>query len=113
MFVDETSRKERQDDESKGVTVEGRVEDDGMGVGDVVKERQGVEYRVWTDGRILIKCRKCTHSQRCRLVPIHTVYDIYVMYIIVWVLGGCLSFFIGKGATTGVSLWKVEGGRCK
>lgn len=87
MFVDEKSRKKRLEDESMGVTVEGRMEDDGMGVGEVVKERRGVEYRVQADGRILIKCRKCTHSQRYRLVPIHTVYYIYVMYIIVCFLG--------------------------
>lgn len=46
--------KDRLDDRCVGFTVEGRVEDDGMGWdggdGDVREEKQGVEYRVLADG---------------------------------------------------------------
>lgn len=55
---------DRLDDRCIGFTVEGRVEDDGMrwGDGDVVEEKQGVEYRECWLMNDLIKCRKQTNS---------------------------------------------------
>lgn len=65
--MDGKSRKGRLDDKRVGFAVEGRMEDDGMGWdgmgdGDVVKEKQGVEYRECWLMDDLIQCRKQTNS---------------------------------------------------
>lgn len=56
---DEKGRKKRLDDESVGVRVEGRMEDDGMGGWGGGWEKPGSGRRtVWADGGLLIICEE-------------------------------------------------------